>query len=295
MRGFILFAVLLIFVMSASITYAQSPPHIIIGKASLNNQLLGSAPIDIYVDGVKIYSTTANADGDFNIELMSPSGSDKTLNFCIAGFKAVETLKWEIGGIDILNISAFSSIACDFSPGNAGQNVNPTPITQINTPTPTPTPTIAPTPIPVATPTPIVIEIVVTATPAPTPIPIPTEIPTPTPTITIVTPTIAPTAIPVANLRGPRGLTGPPGPQGEQGAVGPQGEPGEPGTPGESDFNPTVAYLGIVVSLIAIVVAGLAFWRTRRQDEDDMFDDDYDESKWSQPDDGAGEQYEQDS
>ena len=72
-------------------------------------------------------------------------------------------------------------------------------------------------------------------------------------------------------INGPEGISGPPGPPGSQGSIGPLGPQGKQGAPGDNgeDASNMIAFIGVAIGILAIVVAGYTYLMVKKLNDDD--------------------------
>ena len=90
--------------------YAQTPPHVFVGQATLDGD---PVPDGTLVQGLLNGSPLARAqstvqDGRFTLFVEQPGES--TIDFAVGGFIAEQSAGWEVGGATALNLSASSQL-----------------------------------------------------------------------------------------------------------------------------------------------------------------------------------------
>ena len=91
--------------------FAQNArPHVFVGTVTLDGATAADgAAVTAWVDGEQVASTTAKG-GDYDLLVVSNAGfAGATVSFKVSGADASQTIAWEEGGGDIVNLIASTS------------------------------------------------------------------------------------------------------------------------------------------------------------------------------------------
>ncbi|MCI0801801.1 MAG: hypothetical protein J4N85_07425 [Chloroflexi bacterium] len=98
--------------------FAQNArPHVFVGTVTLDGATaVDGAAVTAWVDGEQVAATNASG-GQYVLQVESTTGyAGKTVSFKVSGANASQTIVWEEGGGDILNLTATSGSG----PGSGG-------------------------------------------------------------------------------------------------------------------------------------------------------------------------------
>ncbi|MCI0904343.1 MAG: hypothetical protein J4N75_12660 [Chloroflexi bacterium] len=98
--------------------FAQNArPHVFVGTVTLDGApAVDGAAVTAWVDGEQVAATNASG-GQYVLQVESTTGyAGKTVSFKVSGANASQTIVWEEGGGDILNLTATSGSG----PGSGG-------------------------------------------------------------------------------------------------------------------------------------------------------------------------------
>ena len=251
----VLIAVVALMATVPAIVLAQTPPHEVFGRASIDGRAVAAGvSVTAHIDNREVLKVSTTTGGVYRIQLNPPSGQSyagKEVTFRIDGNVAVEKITWTSGEAQLLNLNASATPATN----------TPTPTRRIiSRSTNTPTPRLVQGPVGPRGP---------------------------------AGADGAPGAEGPEGPVGPQGATGPQGPKGDVGPQGPAGPPGEtgpmgaegprgeggpqgyigqsgpqgvagpagpagvqgPAGPSGSDGNFLIAIIALVVALLALLVA----------------------------------------
>ncbi len=102
--------------------FAQNTiPHVFIGTATLDNvTAVDGTAITAWVDGQRVAATNV-VGGSYQLIIGGESGfAGETVLFKVGAADATESADWIMGGADILNLTASSSVAGPGGPGETG-------------------------------------------------------------------------------------------------------------------------------------------------------------------------------
>jgi hypothetical protein len=105
--------------MFSSSVRADTPPHRFSGSANVSGAVAANAAIAAFIGDINCGSTTANASGQFRIDVLSRedrSGcglNGAIVRFTVNGSNAAEGRIWEMGDFGTVNLNAPSSVPLD--------------------------------------------------------------------------------------------------------------------------------------------------------------------------------------
>ncbi|MCI0812089.1 MAG: hypothetical protein J4O10_11120 [Chloroflexi bacterium] len=102
--------------------FAQNArPHVFVGTVTLDGATaVDGAAVTAWVDGEQVAATNASG-GQYVLQVESTTGyAGKTVSFKVSGANASQTIVWEEGGGDILNLTATTGSGGGGDPGSRG-------------------------------------------------------------------------------------------------------------------------------------------------------------------------------
>ena len=102
--------------------FAQNArPHVFVGTVALDGApAVDGAAVTAWVDGEQVAATNASG-GQYVLQVESTTGyAGKTVSFKVSGANASQTIVWEEGGGDILNLTATTGSGGGGDPGSRG-------------------------------------------------------------------------------------------------------------------------------------------------------------------------------
>lgn len=107
----LLTALALLFALPAVASAQQVPPHVFHGTVMVNGlRAPAGTEVTALVGGTEQITTTVDQDGTYT--LLVPQGDGTEVTFRVGTLDATETGDWELGGADVVNLTASS-----FGPG----------------------------------------------------------------------------------------------------------------------------------------------------------------------------------
>ena len=103
-------AVFALMVSVPAIVLAQSPPHEVFGRASLDGQPVAAGiTVTAHIDNRQVMQVQTTAGGVYRIQLNPPAGQSyagKEVTFRVNGRNAAEKITWTSGEAEVLNLNA---------------------------------------------------------------------------------------------------------------------------------------------------------------------------------------------
>lgn len=92
--------------------YAQTPPHVFVGEATLDGAPVADGTV---IQGVINGRLLTGADatvqnGKFTLFAAQPDGGSTALNFAVGGFVAEQSYPWQVGGATVLQLDALTQL-----------------------------------------------------------------------------------------------------------------------------------------------------------------------------------------
>ena len=114
-------ALLLIIAIPASVFAQSARPHVFVGTVTLDGAAAADgAAVTAWIDEEQVGATNASK-GEYVLLLESISGFDgATVSFRVSGANASQTISWEEGGADEVNLIAATGSTSSGSAGEAG-------------------------------------------------------------------------------------------------------------------------------------------------------------------------------
>ncbi|MDA0735430.1 MAG: hypothetical protein O2909_13010 [Chloroflexi bacterium] len=92
--------------------YAQTPPHVFVGEATLDGTPVPDGTvIQAIIDGRLLSGSDATVqNGKFTLFAAQPDGGSTSLKFAVGGFVAEQSYSWQIGGATVLRLTALTQL-----------------------------------------------------------------------------------------------------------------------------------------------------------------------------------------
>ena len=114
-------ALALLLAIPTSVFAQNARPHVFVGTVTLDGVAAADgAAVTAWIDGEQVGATTASA-GKYVLQLESTSGfPGSTVSFKVSGADASQTIEWEQGGADVIDLTAATGSGSGGAVASAG-------------------------------------------------------------------------------------------------------------------------------------------------------------------------------
>ena len=114
-------ALALLLAIPTSVFAQNARPHVFVGTVTLDGVAAADgAAVTAWIDGEQVGATTASA-GKYTLQLESTAGfPGSTVSFKVSGADASQTIEWEQGGADVIDLTAATGSGSGGAVASAG-------------------------------------------------------------------------------------------------------------------------------------------------------------------------------